>query len=292
MASIYPAPYVPSADLSNQVAREVANFATFIERNARKVDKLPEEMRQRIAHVITYSRRNFNTIARQRNFLQYVKHMWPKFIEGSHHAPLAQAYQDIADGKLQRLMIFAPPRSTKSEFSSVYFPTWYLGRYPDRKVMQFSNKSKLALKFGGSVKQKMDSKEYREVFKHVWLSKDAKSKEAFETDQGGRYVAMGVSGKAAGEGGDVIIIDDPHSEQDIKTGIRGGKDRWETYWEWFNGIRQRLQPSGSIILCSTRWHKSDIAGRCLREMEMGRETWRVINVPAIITDPDTGAERS
>lgn len=280
-----PAPKIPPIEFRRKLARELLEFGEFIEKQVDHKNLTPE-LRERIAFALNFGRKTFDKIGKQTNFMRYVKHMWPGFIEGRHHAQMAKAVQDIVDGENKRYIIAAPPRSTKSEFFSVYLPSFYLGQHPDRKFMQFSNKKMLATKFGGTVKAKMDSKEYNQIYPFVWLSRDAKSKEAFETEQGGRYVAMGVGAKAAGEGGDVICIDDPHSEQDIIGRKTTSKDRWEFKWDWFNGIRQRLQPRGNIVIVATRWHALDITGRCLREKEQGIEDWQLISIPAIEEDEE------
>lgn len=283
---------IPSPEMQREVAAKILEFGDWLEKNVDQ-HKVPPEMRHRIAYALNYARKQFEVIGKQTNFLKYVKHMWPEFIEGKHHRIMADALQQVSDGKQKRLIVEAAPRSTKSEFCSVYLPTYHLGRFPHTKIMQFSNKKTLATKFGGQVKTRMDSKEYHAIFPSVWISRDVKSREAFETDFfGGRYVAMGVGAKAAGEGGDIIIIDDPHSEQDIIGGTKGSKDRWDQKWEWFNGIRQRLQPNGAIVIVATRWAPGDITGRCLQEHAKGLENWTKLSFPAIETDPETGEERS
>ena len=86
------------------------------------------------------------------DFLSFVRHVWPAFIEGDHHRVMANAFNRIASGDLKRLIINMPPRHTKSEFASHLFPAWYLGKYPDRKVIQTSHTAELAVGFGRKVR--------------------------------------------------------------------------------------------------------------------------------------------
>ena len=89
---------------------------------------------------------------KQDNFMNFVKHVWPQFIEGRHHKIYAQKLQDVADGKLKRLIVNMPPRHTKSEFASYLFPTWLMGRRPDLKIIQATHTAELAVGFGRKVK--------------------------------------------------------------------------------------------------------------------------------------------
>ena len=70
------------------------------------------------------------------SFLFYVEQMWPEFICGRHHEIFAQKLEDVANGKINRLIVNMPPRHTKSEFCSTYFPAWIMGKQPNRKIMQ------------------------------------------------------------------------------------------------------------------------------------------------------------
>ncbi len=101
---------------------------------------------------------------REKSFLDFVKFVWPNFIQGSHHKIYAQKLQDVADGKIKRLIINMPPRHTKSEFASYLFPAWLMGRDPTKKIIQATHTAELAVGFGRKVKNLIDSGEFREIF--------------------------------------------------------------------------------------------------------------------------------
>ena len=151
---------------------------------------------------------------REKSFLDFVKFVWPNFIQGSHHKIYAQKLQDVADGKIKRLIINMPPRHTKSEFASYLFPAWLMGRDPTKKIIQATHTAELAVGFGRKVKNLIDSGEFREIFPEVRLAADAKASGRWSTSSGGEYYAVGVGGALAGRGADLCIIDDPVSEQD------------------------------------------------------------------------------
>jgi predicted phage terminase large subunit-like protein len=189
----------------------------------------------------------------QLNFLPFVKAMWPAFIEGRHHKIMAEALDDVASGKLKRLIINLGPRHTKSEFGSFLFPAWFMGRFPDKKIIQASNTGELAVGFGRKVKNLIDTEDYQNIFPGTKLAADAKAAGRWATTKRGEYFAIGVGGTVTGKGADVLVIDDPHSEQQAKL-AESNPEIYDGVYDWYtSGPRQRLQPGGAIIviMCMT-----------------------------------------
>jgi predicted phage terminase large subunit-like protein len=221
-------------------------------------------------------------VTAQSEFLPFVRKMWPSFIEGNHHEIMADAFNRIADGSLKRLIVNMPPRHTKSEFASNFFPAWYLGRYPDRKVIQTAHTAELAVGFGRKVRNLVGSQSYQKIFPNVSLSADSKAAGRWDTNKRGEYFAIGVGGAVTGKGADILIVDDPHSEQEAALKDPSVYDR--TY-EWYtSGPRQRLQPGGAICLVMTRWSKRDLTGSIIKASieRGGADEWEVIELPAIL----------
>ena len=108
----------------------------------------------------------------QENFIEYVKHMWPDVIIGSHHKRFAEKLEGVAKGEIKRLIVNMPPRHTKSEFASVFFPSWLLGLNPKLKLMQITHTAELAFRFGRKVRDLIDSPEYKDIFPEVSLIAD------------------------------------------------------------------------------------------------------------------------
>ena len=225
----------------------------------------------------------------RQDYATFVKELWPGFIEGRHHKIMEDAFQRIADGTLKRLIINMPPRHTKSEFASIHFPAYYLGRYPDRKIIQTSHTAELATSFGRKVRNLVDSEQYQKIFPETSLAVDAKAAGRWDTSKGGVYFAIGVGGKLAGYGADLLIVDDPHSEQDYIQARQGDVGVFDKAYEWFtSGPRQRLQPGAAIVVVMTRWHKRDITGRIVKRMtsEKGVDDWEIIEFPALMPETD------
>ena len=134
----------------------------------------------------------------QGSFLGFVNQVWDGFIQGEHHRIFAKKLEEVADGKLKRLIVNMPPRHTKSEFASIHFPAWIMGKNPDMKVMQTTHTGELAVRFGRKVRYLMDSEEYEILFPGVKLKADNKSAGRWETNKGGEYFAAGVGGAVTG----------------------------------------------------------------------------------------------
>ena len=217
------------------------------------------------------------------NFLDFVKAVWPEFIGGYHHKKIAEKFQLLKDKKLKRLIVNMPPRHTKSEFASFLLPAWIMGHAPKTKIIQATHTGELAFRFGRKVRNLMDHEDYKRVFKDVELSADSKAAGRWETNHGGEYFATGVGGAITGRGADLLIIDDPHSEQDALS-----ETAFDNAYEWYtSGPRQRLQPGGIIVIVMTRWSTKDLTGRLMgAQKEIKADQWEVIEFPAIF--PKTG----
>ena len=240
------------------------------------LDKLPLAEQNKVRQLLELDR-----VERCReSFLFFVKQMWPGFISGKHHGIMAEAFERVVSGELKRLIINMPPRHTKSEFASFLLPSWFLGKYPEKKIIQTAHTAELSVGFGRKVRNLVSSEDFQKVFA-TRLSTDSKAAGRWNTDKGGDYFAIGVGGAVTGKGADLLIIDDPHSEQEAK---QGNPAVYDNVYEWYtSGPRQRLQPGGAIIIVMTRWSKKDLSGQILKNSEKdGVNEWEVIDFPAIL----------
>jgi len=247
-----------------------------IEAYLKLADKAPPAERAKVKQLLEFDR-----IERcQESFLFFVQQMWPVFISGKHHAIMADAFERVANGQLKRLIINMPPRHTKSEFASYLLPSWFLGKFPEKKIIQTAHTAELATGFGRKVRNLVSSENYQKVFK-TKLSSDSKAAGRWNTHMGGDYFAIGVGGAVTGKGADLLIIDDPHSEQEAK---QANPAVFDGVYEWFtSGPRQRLQPGGAIIIVMTRWSKRDLTGQILKNADKeGVDQWEIIDFPAIM----------
>jgi predicted phage terminase large subunit-like protein len=220
----------------------------------------------------------------QDRFIKFVNEVWPSFIAGRHHAKMADAFERVANGTCKRLIINMPPRHTKSEFASYLLPAWFLGRFPHKKIIQCSHTAELAVGFGRKVRNLVDTEAYKAIFPDLTLASDSKAAGRWNTSKGGDYFAIGIGGAVTGKGADVLIIDDPHSEQEAAI-AEVNPDIYDKTYEWYtSGPRQRLQPGGSIVIVMTRWSKRDLTGQILKDAASNDSLgeWEVIEFPAIL----------
>lgn len=205
-------------------------------------------------------------------------------------AELDQFLSDVEAGKMPRLMIFAPPRSGKSEKASRRFPAYVLGKHPDWNVIACSYSSDLANRMSRDTQRIVGSKKYADVFPDTSLPSSRtgaggaiRTAELWEVVNakgeihGGSYRAAGVNGGITGQGMNIGIIDDP--AKDYKTA--SSPTYQEAVIDWYDTtFFTRADPKiNGIIIILTRWHQNDLAGQLLKKAEEGGEQWRVVSFP-------------
>ena len=216
----------------------------------------------------------------QNDFMVFVKHVYEGFIEGSHHKQVAKQFEKLSTNRGSRIIVNMPPRHTKSEFASYLLPAWLIGKNPKLKIIQTTHTAELAVRFGRKVRNLMELDIYKQIFPDVDLKADSKAAGRWETGQGGEYYAAGVGGAITGRGADLLIIDDPHSEQDALS-----DSALDNAYEWYtSGPRQRLQPGGSIVVVMTRWSLKDLTGKLIKAQtsDVMSDQWDIVEFPAIL----------
>ena len=222
------------------------------------------------------------------DLIEFCKTMQPDYKVGKHHRALADMLMSLelgVNGKEEqgkdRICVNMPPRHGKSQLISLYFPAWFLGRNPDKKILMVSHTTDLAETFGRKVRNLLNTDEYTTIFPGTKLASDNKAARRWNTSVGGEYFACGVGSALAGRGAHLLIVDDPHNEQDI---INGNLDVFDKAYEWFTyGARTRLMPNGRVAICQTRWHMDDLTGRLVRDMAQNElsDKYEVVEFPAI-----------
>lgn len=216
--------------------------------------------------------------------LGFARAVYPGYKVGPQHRKIAQVFDDVIAGHKKRVIINIAPRMGKSELSSYLFPGYFLGKFPDKKIIMATHTAGLSEDFGRRVRNLIHTDEYAEIFPETTVADDQKAAGKWSTGAGGQYYAAGVGGALAGRGADLFVIDDPHSEQDVKTNSRLAFD---TAWSWFQtGPLQRLMPGGAVVIIMTRWSLLDLTGRLIDYQIKNPDTipWEVIELPAILNE--------
>lgn len=251
----------------------------FVLQNAHK---LPREKKVRVLEVIKELTERRAAQSRRGSLLEFVLHVDKNYKVGAHHKHLATLLEDMAYGRKDRLTVSIAPRFGKSQLTSIYFPAWFIGNFPDKKIMMISHTADLAVDFGRKVRNLVDSDPYKSVFPEVSLASDSKSAGRWSTNKGGEYFAIGVGGALAGRGADFMCIDDPHNEQDV---LNGNYEVFDRAYDWYAfGARTRLMPGGRVAVVATRWAQNDLIGRLIQDMTRNPESdqWDVVEFPAVL----------
>ena len=255
----------------DDIQRLLDNLDSFSPDEIAEIDKMAGELGNRKQNKAAYD-----------DLIDFCKLMMPEFIVGKHHRILAEMLMGIERGEKDRVCVNIPPRHGKSQLVSIFYPAWYLGRNPNKKVMMVSHTTDLAVDFGRKVRNLIATDTYRAVFPTVKLAQDSKSAGRWNTNVGGEYYACGIGSALAGRGADLLLVDDPHSEQDV---INGNFEVFARAYEWFTfGARTRLMPGGSVAIIQTRWHMDDLTGRVTNDMAKNNRSdqYEVVEFPAIL----------
>lgn len=220
-------------------------------------------------------------MAARKSLRSFIRRMFPGYTTSHHIDRLLAAIEMAIETPNYRLLITFPPRHSKSLHVSENLPAFYLGQYPDNRVITASHTADLAFTFSRRVRNKI--LDPRWPFPNVTIAGDKSAVKAWDiAGRLGGYMAVGVGGSPAGHGGNLIIIDDPIGSQAEAESEASRK----ALWEWYQGtIRDRLEPGGSMIVTATRWHEDDLTGHLLAEMRNGGEIWNHLHMSAL-TDVD------
>lgn len=218
----------------------------------------------------------------RRSLAAFTRRMFRGYTPGRHLDLLIDAVERAVAAPAGRLIVTMPPRHSKSLHVSEHLPAWYLGAFPDNRVIGAANTASLAYTFSRRVRNKLADPLW--PFPGVRVAEDKGAVQAWDLDgHRGGYLAVGVGGTPTGQGADLLVVDDPirsAADADSQT-VR------DALWEWYQGtIRTRLEPAASIVLTATRWHEDDLTGRLLAAESAGGEPWEHLHLPALSDDGD------
>jgi len=259
-----------------EIQNMLDNIDMFTPEEALEIEKMVDELESRDELQAAHD-----------DLIAFCIYMQPDYKVGKHHRILANELMaiergpDAEDGE-DRVCVNIPPRHGKSMLVSTFFPAWFLGRNPSKKVMLVSHTTDLAVDFGRKIRNLIAEDAYHKLFPAVTLASDSKSAGRWSTNFGGEFYAAGIGSSIAGRGADLLLVDDPHSEQDV---INGNFAVFEKAYEWFTfGARTRLMPGGRVAIIQTRWSLEDLTGRVTRDMAKNEDAdqYKVVEFPAIL----------
>ena len=222
-------------------------------------------------------------IISRRRLLPFVLRFQANYLPGWVHEDICRRLErfvrDVEAGKSPRLLLCMPPRAGKSTLTSRFFPAWVLGQHPDWEIIAASHTQSLALKFSGFIRDLLRDSSYQQVFPACRLDPESQSKEAWDTTEGGGYLAAGVGTGITGRGAHILIVDDPVKDMEAadSSTIR------DNTWEWYTSTAYtRLAPGGGVLGIMTLWNEDDWGGRIIEVSESGEgDKFEIVRYPAI-----------
>lgn len=196
------------------------------------------------------------------------------YLHNWHIALIAEHLEAVRRGEISRLIINMPPRALKSICVSVAWPAWLLGHDPTMRIMAASYSQRLATKHSLDCRMVMQSRWYQQLFPQVKLAKDQNEKDKFMTRQCGMRMATSVGGTATGDGGHILIADDPINPLQAQA----ERER-EQANEWFDhtfSTRLDDKQRGAIVVVMQRLHETDVSGHLL-----AKGGWEHLCLPAV-----------
>jgi len=262
---------------------------------AEELSKLEEIERQ-----IAAAKRQKLALECKTDFLKFVKFTMPKvndpnnieksvFEDAKHHRAIAKALEQVAKGKIKRLIVTLPPRHGKSEMISRRFIPWLMGKDPYKSIIFATYNEDFAQDFGADCRSIMAAPQFGQVFPGFAFRQGGASKSRIQTENGGMSVFVGRGGSITGRGGDVLVVDDP-----IKDSVEAQSPTLrETLWSWFTQVfmTRLMTEKSKVVIVTTRWHEDDLVGRLtdpsnphFTKEECSK--WKIINLPAFAGEND------
>lgn len=201
----------------------------------------------------------------------YVEYLDLGFVPARHHRLLCTKLEALARREIKKLAVFMPPGSAKSTYGSVFFPAWYLGKFPTDSILACSHTQTLADIFGRRVRNLFSSPVNTSLF-GVSIAKDSQAASHWSTDRDGEYFGAGVGVAVSGRRCDIGLIDDPVANREEADSMRAQERQWD--W-WVNDFMPRLKPNAAQVLIQTRWSEGDLAGRIL---DREGDEWEIIEL--------------
>lgn len=232
----------------------------------------------------------------RRRLIYFIKRFFPGYKAGWLHNDicrrLEQFMRDVEAGKSPRLVLNVPPRHGKSAVASDYYPSWVFGHHPDWEIIATSYALTLPTEFSRNIRARLRDPAYRAMFPETELAQDSQAVEAWKTTKKGAFTCAGVGGPILGKGAHILIIDDPHKNQEEAS----SETLRETAQRWYSSTaRTRLHPGGGVLIIQQRWHDDDLTGHQLtlekELLEQGVppdeiDRWEVVTYPALAEEDE------
>ena len=219
----------------------------------------------------------------RRSLKEFTKSSWQAiepgrdFYDNWHIDAISEHLQAVVEGDIKRLIINIPPRHMKSISVAVALPAWTWTIQPEKRFLFASYAGSLSIRDSVKCRRLIESQWYKKHFGETFkLTTDQNQKQRFENDQTGQRIATSVDGALTGEGGDIIVIDDPHNVREAESSaVREGVLEW-----WDQAMQTRLNDpkTGAFVIIMQRVHENDLTGHILANANS--DEWDHLCLPA------------
>jgi phage terminase large subunit-like protein len=238
----------------------------------------------------------------RRKYADFRDYMAPWYQRARHNLLLAAKLEEVelyirTEGEqgIGRLIVCEPPRYGKSEDVARLFPTWVLGKNPDKRIAVTSYAASLSDGHSRQIRNYVMGDRFAAIFGHksvmdtpVEISDDSASKSDWdlaEPNRGG-VVSRGIGGGLSGKGAHLLVIDDPTKDAEEAR----SEDHQRKVMDWYQSVAlQRLEKGSAVIIVQTRWNPNDLVGQLLKLMggtDPDAEQWEVVFLPALALQED------
>jgi predicted phage terminase large subunit-like protein len=200
----------------------------------------------------------------------YIEESWhvvepaTPYVHGWHIDAICEHLEAVTNGYIRNLLINMPPRHMKSLLVSVFFPTWEWIARPERRFLFSSYAQSLSKRDSIKCRRIIESPFYRAKYGHIFkLTSDQNEKMRFENNKTGYRIATSVDGSATGEGGDLIVVDDPHNAKQAQSDTI--RENVLTWWDETMSTRMNDPKTGAKVIVMQRLHERDLSGHVLEQ---------------------------
>ena len=219
---------------------------------------------QQLAALLEHARRKL-----KKSLYEFMRASWhvvepsTTFVEGWHLEVICKHLEAVSRGEIRNIVINIPPRHCKSLLTGVFWPAWVWANHPGKRFLVSSYAHALALRDSLRCRRLIESNWYRIRFPETRITTDQNQKARYETSSGGFRIATSVQGSATGEGGDFIIVDDPHKVGEAESErVRSSVVSW---WDKTMSTRGNDPKTVCRIVVGQRVHEADLCGHLLAQ---------------------------
>lgn len=217
----------------------------------------------------------------EESLFHFTKAAWPvvegarKFKPNWHHKAICDHLEAVTRGDILRLIINVPPRSTKSTIVGVMWPAWVWAKDQSKQFLTGSHGAPLAIRDALKTRRLINSPWYQERWPQAQFTGDQNQKTRYELKGGGHRIIFGMGSGVTGEGGDFLVIDDPHP---AKEGMWSEANRLAVAESYDQELSTRLNDpeKSAVVIIMQRLHQRDLTGHVLAK-EPGR--WEHLRLP-------------